>query len=359
MPWAIPDIPDWFPQPQKSKWNSISVWLIGLIVVYLVWLPAVWLFWHKLKFGTTALVLSALFPFAIWLLGFLVMLAIETNKTAAYQAWETEKQDIRKQWTQWAGKKIAVVESDYALSDNSPKKYAHSLAFFEQKFASLLKQPQHKKITVYVAVEESTHAWDMLQEQWPLFDKLTEPYEDKVEIYLTNIGHNNLDFVSMWTEEPQEELSVIVSMITDEKSDGTFTEQTAWLVFSQPDIQHKQAEISRTIKLDLLSVEESLLALTQFKQYTLQEQSADSINLIGFSNEAAALFRSRLIEAGWFTSNNSLNLHQVAFQSENISPLNHWLMLALTLQEMQHAPRQLIAWKQDNDSEIRLVSVLK
>lgn len=359
MPWPIPDIPDLFKKPQKTKWNSIFAWLFGLIVVYLLWLPAVWLFWHKLKIGTTMLVLSGSFPFALWLLGFSIMVVAETNKTVAYQAWENEKQNIRQQWTQWAGKKIAVVESDYALSDDSPQKYAYSLAFFTKKFEALFKQSQHKKITVYVAVADSTLAMDILQEQWPLFGTLTEPYEDKVEVYLTNIGHNDLDFVSLWTEQPQEELSVIVSMIADEKDDGTFAEQTAWLVFSPPNIPKKQAEISRTIKFNLLSAQESNLALTQFKQYTLENQLANSLSLIGFSEEATALLRSRLIETGWFCNSNILKLKQITSKHKNIKSFNHWLMLTSALQEIQPATRPLIAWKQDNDSEIRLVSVIR
>lgn len=359
MPWDIPAIPNLFPKPRKTKRNSISVWLFGLAAVYLIWLPVIWLFWYQLKFGTAVLLLSALFPLAVWFLGFSTIVAIGTNRTVAYQAWEAEKQNIHQQWVQWAGKKIAVVEADYALSDNSPQKYAHSLDFFERKFEALLKQSRHKKVTVYVAVEDSTQAWTEFQEQWPLFGKLTEPYKDSVEIYLTNIGHNDLDFVSMWTEEPEEGLSVVVSMIANEKSSGMFAEQTAWLVFSPPNIQHKQAEISRTIKLDLLSVPESELALGQFKQYTLKGQPADSISLIGFSEEMTALLKSRLIEVGWFSGNHSLKLHPITFDSENIHPLNHWLMLASALQEVQPDGHQLIAWKQDNDSEIRLVSVHK
>lgn len=44
MQWNIPDIPE-IPKPQKYKWNTLPIWLMVLVFLYLIITPTLWLMW--------------------------------------------------------------------------------------------------------------------------------------------------------------------------------------------------------------------------------------------------------------------------------------------------------------------------
>ena len=109
MYWSIPDIPDTIVARKNSKWNTPWVWLTVLALLFIAALIVV--LWLKIS------PFYLLIPVGVWGAALLYRFILSMNRSAAADAWETEKSNIRKKWTDWAQRSIVLVDSHTILPD--------------------------------------------------------------------------------------------------------------------------------------------------------------------------------------------------------------------------------------------------
>ena len=109
MYWSIPDIPDTIVARKNSKWNTPWVWLTVLALLFIAALIVV--LWLKIS------PFYLLIPVGVWGAALLYRFILSMNRSAAADAWETEKSNIRKKWTDWAQRSIVLVDSHTILPE--------------------------------------------------------------------------------------------------------------------------------------------------------------------------------------------------------------------------------------------------
>lgn len=107
MQWNIPEVPATLVPEVKNKWGKPWMWAATL--AFACCCSLLWILLLK-KYAIYSLV----FP-VIWFAALSYRYISSVHRYAAMEAWQKEKDNIRRKWTEWAGKRVAVIDAYVAL----------------------------------------------------------------------------------------------------------------------------------------------------------------------------------------------------------------------------------------------------
>ncbi|MDO1509197.1 MULTISPECIES: hypothetical protein [unclassified Neisseria] len=379
MAWAIPDIPNLFSKPVRSKWNRISVWLAGLGLLYLLITPSVWLLWSGSSDSVLFWLLLLLSPLLIWFGTWLTFFIWTMNREMSLKAWEQEKIKIRQRWIDWAQKTIAVVGSDLLLPDDIDvegiltgrgKVLMGSASVFERNdelpdslseiytafwAESLPLFKQAKKSTIYI--EESSET-DFLEWQ----NRLRSIAEQsgvlqQAEMAFVQVS-SGLGLIADWMENGiSEGVHVIFSAALNDDADSPdITENMSWTAFASHDWAKKHTLpvkmlMQRPTSFNLSDKEGALSALSQFVDYGLKGRTVKTLWPAGMEEGKAGKLSGYMgkVKLELSHEDNNIAMHLPEKYIGNVPPNMPLLVLALSSENINYQDKQLLAWQAGED----------
>ncbi|EET42619.1 hypothetical protein NEISICOT_03640 [Neisseria sicca ATCC 29256] len=368
MYWSIPDIPDTIVARKNSKWNTPWVWLTVLALLFIAALIVV--LWLKIS------PFYLLIPVGVWGAALLYRFILSMNRSAAADAWETEKSNIRKKWTDWAQRSIVLVDSHTILPDplslpdvitqasggrNAdlflfPRDededlwrsgYPYVAEHFYQKLSELAEYRQPVTLHIDAPDEEAYLNWQQR------FEEIAEMAGIRATIKPLSDGES---LMGDWVENRQfEGIHVIFSAwLNEDASDAEFTENATWLVFASP-------YAAKQNKLPVKAVLQRPIAIS------LSDETAQNKS---FGHYADYALKNRTVHAAWFTAppkdtqqyvgklrqagvswNDNFDLpliHTPEPYTGQLPRESHWLTLGL-MAENSDQQNQLFGWQKDGN----------
>ncbi len=298
------------------------------------------------------------------------------NRSAAADAWETEKANIRKKWTDWAQRSIVLVDSHTILPDplslpdvitqasggrNAdlflfPRDededlwrsgYPYVAEHFYQKLSELAEYRQPVTLHIDAPDEEAYLNWQQR------FEEIAEMAGVRATIKPLSDGES---LMGDWVENRQfEGIHVIFSAwLNEDASDAEFTENATWLAFASP-------YAAKQNKLPVKAVLQRPIAIS------LSDETAQNKS---FGHYADYALKNRTVHAAWFTAppkdtqqyvgklrqagvswNDNFDLpliHTPEPYTGQLPRESHWLTLGL-MAENSDQQNQLFGWQKDGN----------
>ena len=373
MTWPIPEIPDIVKPASKS---NISLWLTGLIVIYLIAAPFIWMLWSN---ENRFLWLSIGLPLLLWLVILFIVFILKMNQDSQFKAWEQEKNNIRQRWVLWAQQKLALIDSGFYLPEtfdtanilmqNGMENKGHIYTFSTdldsdnhismiysrcfKEITDLLHKVRIDKINIYIEAEDEDSYRKHIEYLEASLNSMTTLYSLKPKLFQTGM---QLDLIDLWFENTIEGLNIIFSVAHNRDDQSSeFTEHISWVALASAEWakQNKlpiQAFIQRPIDIDISDKRLLEIALKQFNEYGLAGKEVDTFWPGGIAQDETIQLNAAFFKAG-------INLphekKQAAIRNIDayigIPPINiACLVLALAAYNLNQQPQQLFAWHREN-----------
>lgn len=368
MQWQIPDIPDLYSQPKRTRLNSPVCWLLGLGILYLPAVPILWLVHHK---ENAVFWLVAVLPAAIWLFAALSVFVLLHHRYTVFESWEEEKRKIHEKWTCWAHQGIDVLDAGIVLPD-APQ--IGGIRLFKRKgddylnidmkafnpfLSSLSSLPIHlKNIRIYIATE-NFDSWkeklsSLISQEHALWNR-------KVEFIPTAL---HLEFIDQLLQWQTEGIHIVFFAAVNEKTDSHFfIENTAWIIlmtksYATSNRLESRVRIQRPLDLDFSNMNDTGRSLKLFKRYGMHDLDAEIIWYSETLKKQKNILETALIDEGISVSAQrkdaaSLYSKQDGFLILDNIPQNcAWLdFIAVICYSMQqNYKHQLVTWSKTDTS---------
>ncbi|HFC8830218.1 hypothetical protein KCG53_03215 [Neisseria subflava] len=367
MQWNIPEVPATLVPEVKNKWGKPWMWAATL--AFACCCSLLWILLLK-KYAIYSLV----FP-VIWFAALSYRYISSVHRYAAMEAWQKEKDNIRRKWTEWAGKRVAVIDayvalpSEIALNDVIAETKGNErfdcIAFIDEE--NNFERPLCHETTVW-QLEERIRSLAEFSKKLTVHihtpdNDIYEAWQNKLINMSETIGIENLDlvimplqdmseFINNWFEksEPEGIHAVLSAWLNPDIDDLEFTETVTWIVFSSQHLAKQnnlpiRAWVQRPITLD--DGKQPQL-LKKYVDYGLHGEAVDAV-WFASSHEEIQQYMDGIKAAGgdWHYDRNSVLRHNPGLFMGPLASENQLLMLGLAVENTEQK-NQLFGWNTDN-----------
>lgn len=372
MQWNIPDIPE-IPKPQKYKWNTLPIWLMVLVFLYLIITPTLWLMWGNTAHSVWFWGIVFFLPLLICALARFLVFSWEMNNEQRFLAWEKEKNNIRQRWGTWAQKRIAILASGFCLPEglsrealitkkqDIPAIFARKegttdtelniYALFVSDIFKLIESTGHNHIMVYLTGNAS---YDQEVQVSKIKTAASDLGEDCARWTFASID-NSLNKINDWFKKRPEGLQIVFSVAMNHEDSMLFTENACWVAFtSSEEISQFNWEVKwwfqRPTNIDFSNIENADKAVRHFTEFGLANRKIDTLWNAGLNSkdilELRKLFGQTLYNQ-YFASNftECMASNNLCGTPPNIA----WLILALMIDSSASQKEQLLAWQKEGN----------
>ena len=374
MIWSIPEIPEVTKPASKS---NTTLWLAGLLTLYLIASPFIWKLWSNEN--RSLLWLAIISPMLMWVTSLFTVFIWKMNQDSQFKAWEREKDNIRQRWILWAQQKLALVGSGFHLPatidtaeiflQNGIGKKGHVYTFstdldsdnhisvvytkcFEE-ITDLLHRVRTDKVNIYIEAEDEEGYLKHIEHLETFLNEMNLEYSYKPQVIQTDMKLNLLNY---WFENTIDGLNIIFSVSCNHDDQSPeFTEHISWVALASTEwAKHNKlpihAFIQRPIDIDILDKHLLETALKQFNDYGLSGKEVETFWPACTSQENGIQLNAAFFKAGISLpfENNQAAIRNIdsyiGAPPTNIASL----VLALAVQNCGHQQQQLFAWTNEN-----------
>lgn len=363
MHWPIPEIPDLFSDQPRSKWKHLPVWCAGWLLLLLLVLAAVFLLDLSLLYVLIPCVAGLLVALGVFIVAF--------NRQMAEEAWEKEKADIHRSWTNWANRRVALIDARMMLPDElavnaiveqSGMRYVGRYFMFarnngisdnwlmpavdaEWEYTGRLLGlfDYGLPVTVHIAAEPLD-----LYEYWGTVFTEAASRTGFSKLSLNRLEERQ-DILNDWFEQEFDGIHVVFSiLLNNDRENPEFTESMTWLVFASDQwVAEQGVAVKQYVHrpLDMPeNAKDTATALQHFCRYGVKFQPVNALWLPGKSEDERMELMGKLETAGmqWQPLAFKSLLCQPELYMSEIPKTDYWMSLGLAAENMD--PVQIFGW---------------